>query len=387
MQKITRIHMPDFVVGRGALTFIKSLGKKKIGIIRGGKSYTSDVEQTIEQSVKALEGEYCILAQISGEPCAQDIFKHMEKVRQFQPDMILAIGGGSVLDTAKAIHLFYENPTLTFEEALIPYSLPPLGKKAIHVAAPTTSGTGSEATSVAVFIDEASKTKKLMLDPGLIPHYAIIDANLTDTLSDALFISTSMDALTHAIEASVATNASEMIKSIALEAAVDIIENLTSALAPKSHKQKAAREKIHVAAALAGVAITNACTGIVHSYDHPGAMYQIGHGQICTLMLPYAIKICDEQKEYATLAKRLGYQGTTQELTRHLIQHIFALKQELQLPLTFQELGIEREDYFSHVQTWATQSLDAFATRVSPANMTKEKGVMFYRMCYEGIDN
>lgn len=380
------LSIPEFITGRGSVSFFTSLGKKRIGIIRGGSSYNDNLKEKIEMLVAESGAKVQYLAQIRNEPLIDDIFKCMDEVRSFEPDMILAIGGGSVLDTAKAIHLFYENPDLKFKDALIPFTLPKLGKRAVHVSVPTTSGTGSEATSVAVFIDPLTKVKKLLLDNHLIPHYAVLDADLTDSLPDSIRIATAMDALTHAIEASTAANASVMTRAIALEAALDIMENISGSLnnCQYANVQALSREKIHIASAMAGVAITNSCTGLAHSYDHPGPAFSKAHGAVCGLMLPYTIGLCGAHPSYATLAGRLGYQGNMKELTQHLIEHLFRLRESLSLELTFEEMGIDRIEYFNRVETWSKVSLDAMATVVSPAKMTIERGMELYDSCYYG---
>lgn len=385
-QTFSRLYTPEFIAGRGSISFIRTLNKKRIGIIRGGRSYTPELEKEINTIAEETGASICYLAQIRNEPFIQDIFACMDTVREFNPDLILAIGGGSVLDTAKAIHLFYENPGMSFEDALIPFSLPALGKKAIHVSIPTTSGTGSETTSVAVFIDSETQVKKLLMDHTLIPHYAILDADLTDSLPDSIRISTALDALTHAMEASVAKNASRITQALALEAALDILENIS--LATDANKdtdsQAAAREKIHIASALAGCAITNSCTGIAHSYDHPGPAFGHPHGTICGLMLPYTMGCCQVQPSYVTLAKRLGYTGTETELTQALINALFDLMESLSLNTSFQEMGLPESTYFEKVPVWSEISLNAFATMVSPSDMTYEKGLQLYDACYYG---
>lgn len=389
-QQFSILAAPQFVTGRGSIAFFATLGCKRIGVIRGGRSLNDTLKNTIEQLAAQSGAEIEYLAQIRNEPYIEDIFQCMDKVRSFAPDMILAIGGGSVLDTAKAIHLFYENPELSFEDALIPFTLPRLGKKAVHVSVPTTSGTGSETTSVAVFIDPETQVKKLLLDNNLIPHYAVLDADTTDSLPDSIRIATAMDALTHAIEASTALNASMLTKAIALEAAVDIMENLEAALSSctDADLQQTAREKIHIASGLAGVAITNSCTGIAHSYDHPGPAFGKSHGSVCGLMLPYTMQLCLQSckvhPSYAALSRRLGYRGTDEELCEKLIAHIFALRKSLHLELTFREMGIAEKEYFSHAEGWSESSLNAMATTVSPAKMTKEKGLALYEACYNG---
>lgn len=378
---------PQFVTGRGSISFFSTLGKKRIGIIKGGRSYNDSLRRTIETLALESGAEIRYLAQIRNEPLIEDIFSCMEEVRSFEPDMILAIGGGSVLDTAKAIHLFYENPDMSFEDALIPFTLPVLGKKAVHISVPTTSGTGSETTSVAVFIDPETKIKKLLLDNHLIPHYAIIDADTTDSLPDSIRIATAMDALTHAIEASTAKNASVMTQSVALEAALEILENLPSALSScrDSADQALAREKIHIASALAGSAITNSCTGLAHSYDHPGPAFDKAHGAVCGLMLPYTMQLCGPHPSYAALAKRLGYEGNEKELSQKLADHLLSLRKELSLEISFEDMGIDKEAYFMRMKTWSEGSLTAMATVMSPAEMSAEKGVALFEACYFGI--
>lgn len=386
-QNYHQLQMPQFITGRGSIEFIATLGKKRIGVIRGGRSLNDQLKEKIEKLAADSGAEVRYLAQIRNEPYIEDIFRCIDEVREFEPDMILGIGGGSVLDTAKAIHLFYENPEMTFEAATIPYALPSLGKKAVHVAVPTTSGTGAEATSCAVFIDPETKTKKLLLDNTIIPHYAILDADTTDSLPASITVATGLDALTHSIEASTALNASAMTKAIAMEAAVDILENIEAAAkeGEMTEEKKMAREKMHIASSLAGVAITNSCTGLAHSYDHPGPTFSFAHGNICGLMLPYTMKYVGVHPSYATIARRLGYKGTDRELTQALMDYLLELMKKLNLKTSFKEFDIDREKYMEAAKIWARISLPAFATVVSPAEMTEEKGMALYAECYDGV--
>ena len=384
-QCFQQLHMPRLVTGRGSLSFFATLGKKRIGVIRGGRSYSPEVRHTVESLATQTGAQVRYLAQIRNEPLIEDIFKATDAVREFQPDLILAIGGGSVLDTAKAIHLFYENPDLTFDAATRPYCLPALGKKAVHVSVPTTSGTGSETTSCAVFIDPETHVKRLLLDNGIIPHYAILDASTTDSLPASITIATGMDALTHAIESSTALNASVLTRAIALESALDILESLRASAAPENTPERqAARERMHIAASMAGIAITNSCTGICHSYDHPGPVFGLPHGLVCGLMLPYSMELVGPNPAYSALARRLGYMGDDSALQQALKNHILDLSRELGLPTSFQARGIDESAYFSHVDAWSRDSLPAFATVMSPARMDEEKGRRFFRLCYYG---
>lgn len=377
-----RLHMPTIISGRGSLSFIASLGKKRIAVL----GYDESVKKRLNDILSGTDAVFRYIATISREPHISDIYDNLPEVAGFRPDMILAVGGGSVMDVAKAIHLFYENPELSFEDALRPFQLPELGRCAIQVAVPTTSGTGSESSSAAVFIDPETNTKKLMLANTLIPHYAVLDAELTDSLPRSVRIATGLDALCHAVESATAKNACALTKSLAFEAALDILEYLpvsADASAAEDARQIAG-EKLHIAAGLAGIAITNSCTGIVHSYDHPGPAFGLPHGIVCGMMLPYAMQLLGPQPEYACIAKRLGYSGNDAELSEALIRHLQALNQTLGLSNTFSELGIEETAYFRLVPNWAEISLPAFATQMSPVTMNREKGEAFYRLCYYG---
>lgn len=375
------INCPKIVVGRGSLSYFSTLGKKRIGVI----SYTDELTLVVVSLAKEMGAELCYLAQVKQEPLIGDVFQCVEKARDFQPDLILAIGGGSVLDTAKAVHLFYENPELRFNDALIPFSLPALGTKAIHVSVPTTSGTGSESTSVAVLIDPVSKIKRLLMDNHLIPHIAILDADLTESLPEHIALSTGLDALTHAIESSVANNASAFSRSLSIGAACDILENLEQSVSSSNlDTRKAAKERMHIAASLAGIAITNSCTGLAHSYDHPGPAFGLPHGTVCGLMLPYTMGLCGAQDAYATLARRLGYQGDSEMLSQQLIDHIFSIMDRIGFKTCFRDMGIKETDYLSRIDEWSVASLSAFATIVSPAHMTIALGRKLFEDCYYG---
>ncbi|MEF2806594.1 MAG: iron-containing alcohol dehydrogenase [Massilistercora timonensis] len=380
MGSINQLCMPKIICGRGSCSFLSTLGRKRVGVL----GYDETVFPRIREVFQGQDTEICYLATIDHEPEIGDIFDNLEKISEFQPDLILAVGGGSVLDVAKGLHLFYENPTLTFEESLRPYSLPPLGKKALLAAVPTTSGTGSETSSAAVFVEPKSRVKKLLLSNTLIPHYAVIDADYTDGLPRQVQIAGGLDALCHAVEASIARNSSAFTKALALEAALDILENLPVAVAPETEEErrKAAREKLHVAATMAGIAITNSCTGIVHSYDHPGPAFGLAHGVTCGIMLSHAMRITGPMPEYATLARRLGYCGDEESLFKQLFIHIQKMNAALGMPNSFEAAGVDEKEYFDRVPQWAKISLTAFATEMSPVDMDEEKGVRFYQYCY-----
>lgn len=380
---ISQIHMPEIVCGRGSISFVTALNKKRIAVL----GYADSVRQTAEALFSQTETQTEYIATVDREPLIGDLFAQVDKVRAFQPDLILATGGGSVMDMAKGLHLFYEHPELTFEDCLKPFSLPELGAKAQSVFVPTTSGTGSETSSAAVFINEETRVKNLLLSNTLIPTYAVIDADFTDRLPNRVLVTSALDALCHAIESTTAQNASVFTKATATQAALDILEYLPDAVDPALPKDRIAeaREKVHMAATLAGISITNAFTGIVHSYDHPGPAFDLPHGIVCAVMLPYSMEFVGPNEGYACIARRLGYTGDTAQLSRHLMTHILAFNRKLGIKTTFEALGIDRDAYFENIPRWAAISLQGMATKMSPARMTEEKGAQFYAMCYHGL--
>ena len=382
MNSFSRICMPEIICGRGSISFVTTLEKKKVAVL----GYSDCVKEQAEHIFENTDTEVRYIATINHEPLVKDIYDNLAQVTEFAPDLILAIGGGSVMDVAKGLHLFYENPELSFEDSLKPFALPALGKKAESVSVPTTSGTGSEASSAAVFIDSETQVKKLLLSNTLIPHYAVLDPDFTDGLPVSVQIATGMDALCHAIESTTAKNANLFTRAIAIQASLDILEYLPAAVdeAVTVDKRMAAKEKLHMAAAMAGIAITNSCTGIVHSYDHPGPAFGLPHGTVCGIMLPSSMELVGPAEEYAEIARRLGYTGDTAELSGQLIRHIRTFNTRLGLHNSFEAAGIEKETYFENVPVWAEISLPAFATQMSPADMDVEKGRLFYEMCYYG---
>ena len=382
MNPFSRIFMPQIVCGRGSLAFVKTLGKKKAAVF----GFADHVRGIVEELFADTDTEVRYIATIDHEPLKKDLFDNIPKVQEFAPDLILAIGGGAVMDVAKGVRIFYEYPDMPYEDALKPFQLPPLGIKSTAVFVPTTSGTGSEGSSAAVFIDEKTRVKNLILSNGLIPEYAILDSSFTDTLPKSVQIATGLDALCHAIESTTTANTNAFVMAIAQQAALDIIDNLPVAVSDETgeeEKQKA-KEKLHIAASLAGSAITNAFTGICHSYDHPGPAFDIPHGIVCGIMLPNSIRLIGGHPSYSCIAKRLGLTGTDAELAEGLAAFLQDLNTRLGVPNTFRELGIDEAAYLEKIPFWSEVSLQGLPTKMSPAGMDMEKSERFFKMCYYG---
>ncbi len=331
-----------------------------------------------------------IFAEVEPDPSFETIKRGVKAIDSFKPDVIIAIGGGSAIDAAKGMWLFYEHPEADVEGLKLKfmdirkrtYKFPKLGQKAKMVAVPTTSGTGSEVTSFAVISDKEQNKKYPLADYELTPDVAIIDPDLVMTLPKRITADTGMDVLTHAIEAYVSNMASDYTDGLS-EKAVELV--LSYLLEAYEHgDNKLAREKMHNASCIAGMAFTNAFLGINHSLAHKiGAKYHTAHGRANAILLPYVIRynaskptkfvsfpkyeyfIADEK--YANLARKNGLPAsTTEEGVESLIAKIKELNEKLEIPKSFQELGIEEQDFLANVDELADRAFEDQCTTANP---------------------
>lgn len=331
-----------------------------------------------------------IFAEVEPDPSFDTIKRGVKAIEAFQPDVIIAIGGGSAMDAAKGMWLFYEHPDADVEGLKLKfmdirkrtYKFPKLGSKAKMVAIPTTSGTGSEVTSFAVITDKTQNKKYPLADYELTPDVAIIDPDLVMTLPQKITADTGMDVLTHAIEAYVSNMASDYTDGLAEKAVELVFENLLKAYQNGNDKQ--AREKMHNASCIAGMAFTNAFLGINHSIAHKiGGEFHVPHGRANAILLPYVIKynatkptkfvsfpkyeyfIADEK--YARLARKNGMAATTtEEGVNSLIEAIKKLMKDLEMPTSFQEAGIDEKEFLDAVDALADKAFEDQCTNANP---------------------
>ena len=331
-----------------------------------------------------------IFAEVEPDPSFDTIKRGVKAIEAFKPDVIIAIGGGSAMDAAKGMWLFYEHPDADVEGLKLKfmdirkrtYKFPKLGEKAKMVAIPTTSGTGSEVTSFAVITDKAQNKKYPLADYELTPDVAIIDPDLVMTLPKKITADTGMDVLTHAIEAYVSNMASDYTDGLA-EKAVELVFNNLQKAYENGNDQKA-REKMHNASCIAGMAFTNAFLGLNHSIAHKiGGEFHVPHGRANAILLPYVIRynatkptkfvsfpkyeyfIADEK--YAEIARKNGFNAnTTEEGVTSLIEAIKTLMQNLELPSSFKECGIEEQEFLSRVDELADRAFEDQCTTANP---------------------
>jgi acetaldehyde dehydrogenase / alcohol dehydrogenase len=351
--------------------------------------------------------QYEVLYDIETEPDIEAVKRGADRMRKFQPDCLIALGGGSVMDAVKAMWLFYEHPEADFNSLKQKFfdptkrvvRFPALRGKTILIAIPTTSGTGSEVTSFSVISDKKSNMKYPLADFQLTPDLAIIDSQFVMTVPKHVTADTGIDVLTHAIEAYVSVLANDFTDGLALKAIQLVFEYL-----PKAYRDgddELAREKMHNASTIAGMAFANSFLGINHSLAHAlGAEFNIAHGRANALMLPHVIRynaqkpnkfmtypkyehfIADQR--YAEIAKMLGLPAaTTEEGVESLVQAIIKLIVELELPTSIEEAGINKSEFERKINVLAERAFDDQDTIANPKQPLVAELAQIYRQAYK----
>ncbi|MEG0318471.1 MAG: bifunctional acetaldehyde-CoA/alcohol dehydrogenase [Niameybacter sp.] len=348
------------------------------------------VDKLVYQLNKKVSIE--IFSDVEPDPDLVTVRKGAEMMRSFKPDVIIALGGGSAMDAGKAMWLFYEHPEADFEGMAQKfldirkrvYKFPTMGNTSKFVAIPTTSGTGSEVTSFAVISDRSKNMKYPLADYELTPDVAIIDPEFVMTVPASVTADTGLDVLTHAIESYVSILASDYTDALAIKAIQLVFEYL-----PRSYKLGAkdplAREKMHNASCIAGMAFTNAFLGINHSMAHKlGAEFHIPHGRANAILLPHVIEYNGETtpskfaifpkyekyiapEKFAEIAKALGLKASTpEEGVQSLVKAIRDLMKELNIPMTIKDCGIEEKTYMAAVEDLSYKAFEDQCTTANP---------------------
>jgi acetaldehyde dehydrogenase/alcohol dehydrogenase len=350
-----------------------------------------------------------IFSDVEPDPSVETIQRGVDAMNAFQPDVIIAIGGGSPIDAAKGMWLFYEHPNTDFEGLRLKFldirkrafHFPNLGKKSQFVAVPTTSGTGSEVTSFSVITDKQNGNVKYPLaDYELTPDVAIIDPQFAATMPKTIAADTGLDVLTHALEAYVSVLASDYTDALAMKAIELVFEYLPRSFADENDKE--AREKMHNASCIAGMAFTNAFLGINHSLAHKlGGEYHIAHGRANAILLPYVIEYNAQKPEkfpifpkyvefvaderYAKIADRLELGGATRdEKIRNLINAIRNLTTSLGVPSNLRDCGIDENEFLSKLNTLSERAFEDQCTTSNPRYPLVEDLATIYKNAYYG---
>ena len=345
---------------------------------------------TDQLKLRSPEVQHQLFCDVESDPSIQTVLKGVQLMRSFEPDTIIALGGGSAMDAAKGMWLFYEHPEVNFNDLKQKFmdirkrafQYPELGKKANLICIPTTSGTGSEVTPFAVITDKVEHKKYPLTDYSLTPTVAIIDPALTMGLPKAITADTGMDVLTHATEAFVSTLASDFTDGLAIQAIKMVFAYLERAY-KNGPNDPEAREKMHNASALAGMAFANAFLGMNHSMAHKiGAEFHVPHGRANAILLPFTVRYNGTKpqklstwpkynyyradEKYAELARILGLPAsTTEEGVESYAKACGELGMKCGIKMNFKSQGLDEKEYLASLEKLAYL---AYEDQCSPAN-------------------
>lgn len=383
---MSRFTLPrDIYYGEGSLEILRELkGGKAFIVIGGGSVKKNGYLQRIENYLSEAGIETCLFEGVEPDPSVETVMRGAESMRVFEPDWIVSVGGGSPIDAAKAMWVFYERPDTTFDDIKDPFTIPELRAKARFVAIPTTSGTATEVTAFSVITDYTKKIKYPLADFEITPDIAIVDPDLAFTMPKSLTAHTGMDALTHALEAYVAALHSDFSDPLALKAIGMIRDNLVD-----SYKgNQGARSKMHIAQCLAGMAFSNALLGISHSMAHKtGPVFNIAHGCANAIYLPYVIdynkKVCAGR--YAEVARYLGLQGNSEDdLIDELTGMIRKLNNDIGIPQSLKDFGVTKEDFLNNLKRISVNAVKDACTGSNPREAGAADFEKLFMYVYEG---
>lgn len=405
---------PKIYFKRGAVdqALRELTGKKRAFIVTDRFLFDSGMVNNITNVLEDMDMDYQIFFDVKPDPTLSTINEALMMVRPYQPDVIIALGGGSPMDAAKIIWLMYEHPEVNFSDISMRFmdirkricAIPELGKKATMVAIPTTSGTGSEVTPFAIITDDKTHVKYAIADYALTPNMAIVDANFVDHQPKGLTAASGFDALVHAVEAYVSVMATNFTNSAALEAIKQVFRYL-----PRAYKNGAddpiAREKMHHAATIAGMAFANSFLGLCHSMAHKlGGAFNIPHGIANALLFNQVIrynatdcprkqaifpqyKFPNAKQRYGQIVNNLKLGGKDDdEKLELLLSAISKLKDDIEIPHSIREWGIKEEDFYAQLDDIVEKAFDDQCTGANPVYPLMEDIRRIYIAAYNGED-
>ncbi len=360
--------------GKDALSELRKIkGKSALVVMGGGSVKENGILDKVLDNLKFSGMAVNVINGIPSNPDKELIVRGAFHLSKYRPDWIVALGGGSPIDAAKAMWIFYEYPDCTFEEACVPFGLPKLRQKAHFIGIGTTSGTGTEVTAFSVITDYDTGIKWPIADFEVTPDIAIIDPELVASMPKTLVANTGMDALTHAIEAYTAATNQPFADAMALDAIRMVLTYL-----PDSYEgDMEAREMMHYAQAEAGIAFSNGLLGMVHSLAHKtGVIFSkmIPHGRANAIYLPYATRLNanDDPTRYVAIGKYLGFEGTDDEIVNQICDKIIEYNKMLGIPTSLQEFGIDEDEFKEKRSIIAENAMGDACTPANPREMTKE---------------
>ncbi|MCQ2470354.1 MAG: iron-containing alcohol dehydrogenase [Ruminococcus sp.] len=400
---MARFTLPrDIYHGKGSLEVLKTFkGKKAIICVGGGSMKRFGFLDRAEAYLKEAGMEVMIFDGIEPDPSVETVMRGAEAMLKFQPDWIVAIGGGSPIDAAKAMWIKYEYPECTFEDMCKVFGIPELRKKARFCAVSSTSGTATEVTAFSIITNYSNGTKYPIADFEITPDVAVVDPELAETMPQKLVAHTGMDAMTHAVEAYVSTANSDFTDPLAIHS----IEMIMNDLVASYNGDMQARDRMHNAQCLAGMAFSNALLGIVHSMAHKtGAAFadlgaHIIHGAANAMYLPkvIAFNAKDEtaKKRYGVIVDYMGIADKTasdDEKVAALIKYLRKMNDDLNIPHCISQYGadsypcekgfVPEEVFLERLPEIAKKAIGDACTGSNPRQPSQEEMEKLLKCCY-----
>ena len=388
-------------------------GKKRAFIITDRFLFNSNTVYKVTNVLDEIGVDFQIFFDVRPDPTLSTIRDALNVVRPYEPDVIIALGGGSPIDAAKIVWLMYENPDTNFEDISMRFmdirkricSIPELGKKSQLIAIPTTSGTGSEVTPFAIITDDETHVKYAIAEYSLTPTMAIVDPDFVDTMPPGLCAASGFDSLVHAVESYISSMATNFTNSNALEAIKLIFKYL-----PRSYQygkgDPVAKEKMHYAATLAGMAFANAFLGVCHSMAHKlGSMFNIPHGIANALLFSQVIKYNATEKpfkqcafpqyKYPNVKEKIGQivdelhivdkNLSDDEKISIFLNEVDKLKATLNLPKSIRDAGVTEQAFYEKLDEMVELAFDDQCTVTNPSYPLMSEIKQMYIDAFNGV--
>lgn len=386
------------------------LNKKRVFIVTDSFLFNSGYTKQVTDKLDQMGIVHTTFFDVAPDPTLASANEGAAAMRSFNPDCIIALGGGSAMDAAKIMWVLYEHPDVNFLDMTMDfmdirkriYGFPKMGEKAYFIAIPTSAGTGSEVTPFAIITDQDSGVKYPLADYELLPNMAIIDPNLMMNMPKGLTSASGIDVMTHALEAYVSILATDYTDALALKAIKSVFENLPAAYIEGAANPKA-REKMADASTMAGMAFANAFLGVCHSMAHKlGAFHHLPHGIANALLLEEVIAFNavetptkmgtfsqydhpHTEERYAQIADMMGFSGKTNaEKVQSLIKEVAKLKQTIGIKKSIQEYGIDESNFLETLDEMVEQAFDDQCTGANPRYPLMSEIKQMYLNAYYG---
>ena len=377
---------PQVVFGQDALTHLAELKGKSAFIVTDKNIVSLGLVGKVKEQLTQAGIEATVFDEVEPDPSLQTVQKGVAVMNQYSPDLVVAVGGGSVMDAAKAMRVQYERPDMNPEEINPFISDLGLGVKCKLVCIPTTSGTGAEATFAIVLTDTADQRKLSLINREVIPDIAIVDPELARLMPPQITADTGMDALTHAVEGYTCAWKNDFTDGLCIKAMQIVFKYLPRAV--KDGNDMEARERMHNAGCIGGIGFTNALTSMAHAAGHSlGALFHIPHGRAAGLFLPYTIEFIGEARQelWAEIAYAIKLEVPEgKRAATVLAQAIRGLAREIKQPLSIKETGIPLDSFNNAMDKLVDNVMADGSLIVSARIPSVAETERFFAYVYEG---